>query len=617
MYIQFFGLSRLPFSIAPDPHYLFMSERHREALAHLLFGVQNGGGFVLLTGEIGAGKTTVCRLFLEQIPPKCNVAYIFNPKQTVIELLRSICDEFGINTAGIDAGTATVKDFIDPLNTYLLATHAVLQNNVLIIDEAQNLSADVLEQLRLLTNLETNERKLLQIILIGQPELRAMLAQPELEQLAQRVIARFHLQALSPDETAQYITYRLGVAGNSGVSPFTKSAVKLVHRRAAGIPRRINLLCDRALLAAYSEGKREVDTAIIERAAREVFDLDAPASISSPAALTSARSATMRQWPVYVAGLVAAVIVVGGAVLGFQYGAPSPSSKPSASSQLAPPSAATNSSLTIAPTTAKNDKGLAAGVVAMPATTPKLSTGEPDSNTTNQSTNVTSTLPVIGTQARDGAEATRRLGRLWQLTLADNEPCAAALAENVYCFKSSKGLTEIRQLDRPGVLTLYDDAHKSYYVLLRGLSADMALLEIGNQLQTVSLSALARRWEGEFSTLWRGPEGARRGIAKNEQGAAVGWLASRLMLVKAQNGIADKVASGSTAVANAATGANSATARFDAALALQVREFQLSQGLLPDGLAGPQTLMQLASMTDPAEPHLQTMNPATRAWVKK
>src|SRR3954468_7465726 len=199
MYAPFFGLAREPFSIAPDPRYLFMSERHREALAHLLYGLSGGGGFVLLTGEIGAGKTTVCRCFLEQIPKRCNVAYIFNPKLTVEELLKTVCDEFGITAEHLGPGTTTLKDHVDALNEFLLATHAVGQNNVLIIDEAQNLSADVLEQLRLLTNLETSERKLLQIILIGQPELRTMLARPELEQLAQRVIAHFHLDALSED----------------------------------------------------------------------------------------------------------------------------------------------------------------------------------------------------------------------------------------------------------------------------------------------------------------------------------------------------------------------------------------------------------------------------------
>ena len=225
MYVTYFGLKREPFSIAPDPRYLFMSERHREALAHLLYGINAGGGFVLLTGEIGAGKTTVCRAFLEQIPRRCNVAYIFNPKLTVIELLKSICDEFHVPHPEHGSG-ATIKDYIDPLNEFLLKTHSVGQNNVLIIDEAQNLSPDVLEQLRLLTNLETSERKLLQIILIGQPELRQMLAQPELEQLAQRVIARFHLDALSEAETAHYIHHRLTVAGRPQGGVFDRAALR-------------------------------------------------------------------------------------------------------------------------------------------------------------------------------------------------------------------------------------------------------------------------------------------------------------------------------------------------------------------------------------------------------
>ena len=194
MYTHYFQLKQSPFSIAPDPRYLFMSERHREALAHLLYGVGSGGGFVLLTGEIGAGKTTVCRCFMEQIPDNCQLAYIFNPKLSVEELLLSICEEFRIAPP---AAAASVKTYVDAINVHLLASHAQGKNNVLIIDEAQNLSAAVLEQLRLLTNLETSERKLLQIILIGQPELRAMLARPELEQLAQRVIARYHLGSLS------------------------------------------------------------------------------------------------------------------------------------------------------------------------------------------------------------------------------------------------------------------------------------------------------------------------------------------------------------------------------------------------------------------------------------
>ena len=274
MYLAFFGLQREPFSIAPDPHYLFMSERHREALAHLLYGVRSGGGFVLLTGEIGAGKTTVCRCLLQQLPAHCNVAYVFNPRQTALELLDSIGAEFGIRRAGDAARTRarapSVRDQVAALNAFLLQAHALGQANVLIIDEAQNLSPDVLEQLRLLTNLETDERKLLQIILIGQPELRDMLARPELEQLAQRVIARYHLGALTQGETLHYIGHRLSIAGLRTALPFDAASLRRIHALSRGVPRRINLLCDRALLGAYARGKPQVDVAIVEQAAAEV-----------------------------------------------------------------------------------------------------------------------------------------------------------------------------------------------------------------------------------------------------------------------------------------------------------------------------------------------------------
>ena len=302
MYAQHFGLKREPFSIAPDPRYLFMSARHREALAHLLYGLRGGGGFVLLTGEIGAGKTTIARAVLEQVPPHCNVAYIFNPKLTVLELLQTVCAEFHIT---LPAGTAPgTKDCTDALNRYLLDTHAVGQTNVLIIDEAQNLAPDVLEQLRLLTNLETAERKLLQIVLIGQPELRQMLARPDLEQLAQRVIARYHLQALSESETRQYVDHRLGVAGAHGPRPFTRGALRRIHQLSRGVPRRINLLCDRALLGAYGGGRSEVNSDLVDQAAREVFDSLAPAR---PA------------WFTWVAGLAATGVVLLASALGWAW----------------------------------------------------------------------------------------------------------------------------------------------------------------------------------------------------------------------------------------------------------------------------------------------------------
>jgi general secretion pathway protein A len=284
LYGAWFGLQREPFSIAPDPRTLFMSERHREALAHLLYGVQGGGGFVLLTGEIGAGKTTVSRCFLQQVPDGCRVAYVFNPKQTVDELLWTIAQEFGVQVPGqaFAAGAGDrikggSKVLVDALNRFLLQVHAQGGQAVLVIDEAQALSAEVLEQLRLLTNLETSERKLLQIVLIGQPELRAMVASPGLEQLAQRVIARYHLGPLSAPDTARYVQHRLVVAGLSGPLPFDAAALKRVHERSRGVPRRINLLCDRALLGAYATGRRSVDAGIVERAAAEVAGEPLPA----------------------------------------------------------------------------------------------------------------------------------------------------------------------------------------------------------------------------------------------------------------------------------------------------------------------------------------------------
>src|SRR5512140_1421445 len=267
MYQSYFGLAEAPFSIAPDPRYLYLSQRHQEALAHLLYGVSGDGGFVLLTGEIGAGKTTVCRCLLQQIPVSCDVAYIFNPKLTVEELLSTICVEFGI---AYPAGNASIKVFVDCINAYLLDAHAKGRHTVLVIDEAQNLSAEVLEQMRLLTNLETNERKLLQIILLGQPELGLMLERPELRQLSQRIVARYHLGPLTRQEVAAYVRHRLEISGAQRPL-FPASLMGRMYRLSGGVPRVINVLCDRALLGTYVQGKERVDRATLAQAAREVF----------------------------------------------------------------------------------------------------------------------------------------------------------------------------------------------------------------------------------------------------------------------------------------------------------------------------------------------------------
>jgi general secretion pathway protein A len=244
MYKDYFGLKELPFSIAPDPRYLYMSEQHREALAHLVYGMNTDGGFVLLTGEVGTGKTTVCRCLLEQIPENIDVAFILNPKLSVHELLASICDELRIQ---YPQGNNSIKVFIDHINAYLLDAHARDRKTVLIIEEAQNLSTDVLEQIRLLTNLETNQQKLLHIIMLGQPELRDKLSRPELRQLSQRITARYHLGSLSRHEVYGYVSHRLSVAGGHR-KLFPDSVIGTLHRLSNGIPRLINLICDRAML---------------------------------------------------------------------------------------------------------------------------------------------------------------------------------------------------------------------------------------------------------------------------------------------------------------------------------------------------------------------------------
>ncbi len=267
MYSHYFGLTEKPFIISPDPRYLYMSELHREALAHLIYGLSSDGCFVLLTGEVGTGKTTVCRCLLEQLPEKTDVAIIVNPKLTVLELLTTICEELGIQ---LSQEEISIKTCIDRLNSHLLAAHAEGRNTVLIIDEAQNLDTDILEQLRLLTNLETNTQKLLRIVLIGQPELRTILNRPDLSQVNQRITSRYHLAALQPQDVYSYIQHRLKVAGCRS-RLFTAGALKYVARRSGGIPRVINIICDRALLGAYVENTDQVDTRIMKQAVREIY----------------------------------------------------------------------------------------------------------------------------------------------------------------------------------------------------------------------------------------------------------------------------------------------------------------------------------------------------------
>jgi general secretion pathway protein A len=270
MYTQYFGLTEKPFSIAPDPHFLYLSELHREALAHLLYGIESDGCLVLLTGEVGTGKTTASRCLIDQLPETTDIALILNPKLTVIELLTTICEELRI--AGIEPHDS-VKHYIDILNRHLLEAHARGRNTVLIIDEAQDLDTDMLEQLRLVTNLETHKEKLLKIILLGQPELRQLLDRPEFSHVSQRITSRYHLLPLKEQDVFAYVEHRIKVAGGGRARLFSDKALKRVYELSQGIPRLINVLCDRALLGAYVEEKDQVDPGIVNRAGSEVLGL--------------------------------------------------------------------------------------------------------------------------------------------------------------------------------------------------------------------------------------------------------------------------------------------------------------------------------------------------------
>ncbi|MGJ7917715.1 AAA family ATPase [Massilia sp. LXY-6] len=541
MYTDYFNLKQQPFSIAPDPRYLFMSERHREALAHLLYGIGSGGGFVLLTGEIGAGKTTVCRCFIEQIPDNCRLAYIFNPKLTVEELLLTICDEFRIELPPASAGTLGVKGYVDAINGYLLDSHAQGNNNVLVIDEAQNLSPQVLEQLRLLTNLETSERKLLQIILIGQPELRTMLAQPELEQLAQRVIARYHLGPLSASETGAYVAHRLTVAGAHPGNPIPGSLAPLIHRLTHGVPRRINLLCDRALLGAYVENSREVTPKILRRAAQEVFAGEGPAP--------GGRAAAPLRWPLVAGGVLAGAALSAAAWQAVPH-ASAPARAPVAAAAVAKPRA------------------------QQPAATPRVA-----------DTGTASAKPLLlATQT----EALRELGTLWGQQLPTEQPCQGAPKLNLRCYQGRGGLYELRLLDRPAIVALHD-GQKLGYAVLTAMDENSATLSVNGQRQKVSLAALATRFDGEYTTLWKVPRAFREEVHPGDTGADVDWIAGRLAQLNKLE-------------------APPAERPLDEPTRRLLRAFQSGQNLKADGVAGPRTYMRLNQLSGVDEPHLLAAN---------
>jgi general secretion pathway protein A len=539
MYQHYFGLAEAPFSIAPDPRYLYLSQRHQEALAHLLYGVNGDGGFVLLTGDVGAGKTTICRCLLQQIPASCDVAYIFNPKLTVEELLSTICVEFGI---AYPSGNASIKVFVDCINAYLLDAHARGRHTVLIIDEAQNLSADVLEQMRLLTNLETNERKLLQIILLGQPELALMLERPELRQLSQRIVARYHLGPLTKPEVAAYVRHRLEISGAQR-QLFPAALMGRVYRLSGGVPRVINVLCDRSLLGTYVQGKERVDRATLAQAAREVFHLEPRKDLVRPL-------------------LVIVILALGGVLAMTLYQLESRQTGTAAM----PATMAGPAAQTIAAGPAKE----------APAKEAKPAVALPDALE----------WPADEPRSRSKAIAYAALFRAWGGDYKGADMCHEAESLGLRCRSARGGLDELRRLNRPAVLLMRDDQGREFHAALVSLEDKTATFAIGAGTRTIALGALAAQWAGQYTLLWRMPADAQEYIRSGERGPAVQWLIGQL--AQAQGRVAEP----------------SKDPLFDDVLKRQVKQFQLAQGLIPDGAVGPQTVMRLAGVGDRSAPKL-------------
>lgn len=554
MYKAFYGLSDNPFSIAPNPHYLFLSDRHREALAHLTYGLGETGGFVLLTGEVGTGKTTVSRCLLGQLPDNTDTAFILNPSLTELELLATLCDELKIRYGE----NPSLKQLTDHLSRFLLANHEKGRNTVLIIDEAQHLRAEVLEQLRLLTNLETDTKKLLQVILIGQPELQLLLKRQELRQLAQRITARYHLLPLNQDEIALYVLHRLQVAGR--FEPlFTRKAINVLQKYSGGIPRLINLLCERALMAGYAQSKVPIDHHMVRQAAVEVLGEETPQQHKYLWASTIA-TALVLAFGVSYWLLMDNQISSGATRL--------PQSTPLITPASAAPEVDNNALLdnsrtsesTIVPTQAT----IAPSEPTMASSIQAVVSPDPSQRVLQEAIK----------QSRSIDTAFAGLFSVWgKVPFKGLTACQSAVEQGLTCYQQQGNWMSLTRLNYPAVVYLVDDDQQDFYGAVIAVDGDQLLMQLGEQQLWVDRAWFNLHFSGTFEILWQAPSLPMVEISQKSSPGQLQWLENALAHVTHRN--ARRVS------------------QFDVKLENDLKAFQSQHGLKADGIAGNQTLVRL------------------------
>ncbi len=566
MYTAFYGLREKPFSLSPDPRFLYLAASHREALAHLLYGIDEGEGFIAVTGEVGTGKTTLCRSLLDRLGSETEVAFLFNPSQTAGDLLHAIAGEFGF-----DDRNASRHELGDRLNKFLLDRKRDGRRVLLIVDEAQNLSHGTLEQIRLLSNLETSSEKLIQILLLGQPELDEKLDSPALRQLRQRISVRWGLSPMSAVETQEYVRHRLRIAAAGECDVFDDAALAEVHRRARGVPRLVNVLCDRALLAGFAEQKRKIGVDLVRRVAQEIPDTRSRHAVSDGGGRFFWRVAGWAAAATIVAALVLAALFAerlearAGEVLAWMRGVPEVASAPPVPAEVAPRSAALDVASTAEP-------------AASERATPAVATGPPP------------VAPWYAASVDRRAARSRALNTLlasFGIEGSSSPPSDdAALIELIglrgltVLEIDGARLTELRNLNHPALLGLRTDDGSVILAAMLGLDDSAGTFYGATERGSVriALPEIEERWDRRAFVVWREFEVMPPVISRGSDDSAVRWVQDSLAGLGLYSG--------------------APTGRYDERTSKGVKALQLTRQLDPDGAVGPRTKMVLYDMLD-------------------